>query len=205
MACGLRTCYPYGVRVERKVKDNLGNYPKPKSPGFMHSGDAWDYDWVRVDEVGTTYRLSTTQAAVGCVQLKKLDKHIAMRDNIAKRYNEAIEKIDGLRPVKILPGCKHAWHIFTYFLNHETGIDRNEYVKHMEEMYNIHIVIRFWPIHLGAIMRMHGHKLGECPVCEHVWFKEQLSLPISPQMKEEDINTIITALYETMKAIAKKK
>ena len=205
MSWGLRTSYPFGERVKRETSGRLGDYPKPKSVMFMHAGDAWDYDWFRVDEVGTNYRLSTPQAAVGRVQLKKLDKNIAMRERITKRYNEAIEKIDGLRPVRILPNCKHAWHLFTYFLNHETGIDRNEFVKHMEDVYNIHIVLRFWPIHLGAIMRMRGHYLGECPVCEHVWFKEQLSLPISPQMKDEEINTIVSVLYETMKAFAKKK
>lgn len=204
MAWGLRTSYPFGKREKRETT-NLGNYPKPKSVIFMHSGDAWDYDWLRVDEIGTNYRLTTVQAAVGRVQLKKLDKYIGIREKIAKRYNEAIEKIDGLRPVKILPGCKHAWHLYTFFLDANTGINRNEFVKYMENIHNIFIVIRFWPIHLGAIMRMRGHKLGECPVCEHVWFKEQLSLPISPQMKEEEINTIIKALYETMKAIAKKK
>jgi hypothetical protein len=47
-------------------------------------------------------------------------------------------------------------------------------------------------------MRMQGHNLGECPVCEQVWFHEQLSLPISPQMQEWEITTITTALKETM-------
>jgi len=180
IAWGLRTSYPFGERVKRETPDRLGDYPKPKSVMFMHAGDAW-------------------------VQLKKLDKNIAMREKIAKRYNEAIEKIDGLRPVRILPNCKHAWHLFTYFLNSETGINRNEYVKYMEDVHNIHIVIRFWPIHLGAIMRMRGHNQGECPVCERVWFKEQLSLPISPQMQKWEIDTIIEALPETMEALRKKK
>ncbi|MCG2825367.1 MAG: DegT/DnrJ/EryC1/StrS family aminotransferase [Thermoplasmatales archaeon] len=203
MAWGLRTGYPYGKRVKRKTSD-IGDYPKPKSPVFMHAGDAWDYNWIRVDEVGTTYRLSTPQAAVGRVQLKKLDKHIAMREDIAKGYNKAIEDINGLRTVRILPGCKHAWHLYTFFLNANIGINRNEFVKYLEDKYNIHIVIRFWPINLGGIMRMHGHYLGECPVCEHVWFKEQLGLPISPQMQKWEINTIVKALFETMKTLKKK-
>lgn len=205
MAWGLRTGYPYGKRVKRKVTERLGDYPKPKSPVFMHAGDAWDYNWQRVDEVGTTYRLSTPQAAVGRVQLKKLDKHNAMRAKISKRYNKAIENIDGLRTVRILPRCKHAWHLYTFFLDANTGIDRNELVKSMEDKYDIHIVIRFWPIHLGGIMRMRGHRLGECPVCEHVWFKEQLSLPISPQMQKWEIDTIIEALSKTMETFRKKK
>lgn len=202
MVRGIRTCFPYGEKSKRKTT-NLGNYPKPKSPIFMHAGDAWDYDWLRIDEVGTSFRMSTPQAAVGRVQLKKLDDFIAQREKIASRYNKAISKIDGLRPVKILPGCKHAWHLFTFFLDSNTGIKRDDFVYHMKEKHKIDIVIRFWPIHLGGILRMKGHDIGECPVCEHVWFNEQLSLPISPQMQEWEISTIENALAETMETLRK--
>jgi dTDP-4-amino-4,6-dideoxygalactose transaminase len=204
MVQGLRTNYPYGKRVKRTIS-NLGEYPKPKSPAFMHAGDAWDYDWMEVEEIGSTYRMSTPQAAVGRVQLKKLDKFIEIRDQIAQQFNEAIENIPGLRKVKILPNCKHPWHLFSFFLNHETGIDRNEFVRHMKSKHNVRLVIRFWPIHLGGIMRMRGHNIGECPVCEHVWFKEQLALPISPQMEDWEIETITNGLHETMKTLSRKK
>lgn len=203
MAQGIRTSFPYGEKVKRKTT-NLGNYPKPKSPIFMHAGDAWDYDWLRVDEVGTSFRLSTPQAAVGRVQLKKLDKFIAIRENIASRYNEAISQMEGLRPVRILPGCKHAWHLFTFFLDSKMGIKRDDFVYRMKEKHKVDIVIRFWPIHMGGIMRMRGHDIGECPVCEHVWFNEQLSLPISPQMQEWEIDSIVEALSETMDELGKK-
>jgi perosamine synthetase len=201
MTKGLRTNYPYGKRYKRKTS-KLGDYPKPKSPAFMHAGDAWDYNWERVDEFGTSYQMTTPQAAVGRVQLKKLDEFIEMRTKIAKKFNKSVEEIDGLRTSKTLPGCKNAWHLYSYFLNSETGINRNEFVKYMEDKFNIHIAIRFWPIHLGGIMRMRGHKMGECPTCEHVWFNEQLSLPISPQMKDQEIDTICMALNETMKTFS---
>ncbi len=203
MVRGIRTSFPFGEKAKRKTT-NLGNYPKPKSPIFMHAGDAWDYDWFRVDEVGTSSRMSTPQAAVGRVQLKKLDDFIAQREQTAKRYNEAISNIDGLRPVKIQPGCKHAWHLFTFFLDSSTGIKRDDFVYHMKEKHKIDIVIRFWPIHMGGILRMKGHDIGECPVCEHVWFNEQLRLQISPQMQEWEIKTIVNALSETMKTLRNK-
>jgi len=202
MSRGIRTSFPYGEKVKRMTSD-LGNYPKPKSPIFMHAGDAWDYDWLKVDEVGTSLRLSTPQAAVGRVQLRKLDKFISIREKIAKRYDEAVLQIDGLRPSRILPGCKNAWHLYTFFLDSKTGIKRDNFVYHMKEKHKVDIVIRFWPIHMGGIMRMRGHDIGECPVCENVWFNEQLSLPISPQMQEWEINTITGALPETMNELRK--
>ena len=205
MASHLRTNYPYGEKVKRQVTDNLGNYPKPKSPAFMHAGDAWDYDWIRVDGFGSTYRLSTPQAAVGRVQLKKLDGFNEIRAKIATKYNEAINNIDGLRTLWILPNCKNSWHLFNFFIDNNLDIDRNKFVRILEYRYNILTFLRFWPIHLGGIMRMRGHHLGECPVFENIWFNKQLSLPITPQMEEWEINTIIEALGETLERMKKSR
>lgn len=203
MADKLRTNWPFGIRVKNK-KEKLGEYFKPKSVAFMHAGDAWDYDWSKVDEFGSTYRMSTPQAAVGRVQLKKLDKHNNMRERIAKMYNERILKIDGFRKTKVLPGCKNSWHLYTYFVNPESGINRDEFIRFMEDEHDIHIVTRFWPIHLGGIMRMKGHKPGEAPICERVWFKEQLSLPIMPQIPDDEVQIILESLEDTARKIRKK-
>jgi perosamine synthetase len=202
MADKLRTNWPFGERVKNQ-KEKLGEYFKPKSVAFMHAGDAWDYDWKRLDEIGSTYRMSAAQAAVGRVQLKKLDKHNSMRERIAEVYNNGIEVVKGFSKTKVLPNCKNSWHLYSYFVNPESGINRDQFVKTLEEDHNIHIVTRFWPIHLGGIMRMRGHGPGEAPVCEKVWFKEQLALPISPQMPDEEINTIVNAVKETAEKIRK--
>ena len=118
-----------------------------------------------------------------------------------EEYNKVIEEIDCFRKTKIFPHCKNSWHLYTYFVNPDSGINRDNFVRYMEKKHNIHIVNRFWPIHLGGIMRMRGHKLGEAPICEQVWFKEQLSLPISPQIPDEDIDTIVDAVKESVKKI----
>jgi len=199
----LRTNWPFGKRIKNQ-KTKLGEYFKPKSVAFMHAGDAWDYDWVRVDEFGSTYRMSTPQAAVGRVQLKKLDKHNKIREKIAMTYNETVDGIEGFKKTKILPGCKNSWHLYTYFVNPRAGINRDEFARHMETEHNVHIITRFWPIHLGGIMRMRGHKVGECPTCERVWFKEQLSLPITPQMPDEEVNTILDAVKDSVRKVRKK-
>jgi perosamine synthetase len=193
MAKGLRTNFPFGTKVKREVQ-SLGQYHKPKSPAFMHSGDAWDYDWLEVDEYGSTFRLSTPQAAVGRVQLKKLDKHNDMRQKIVDKYDEAINGIDGFRTLSILPDCKSSLWIYNFFISPQSGIDRDELVQYLEDEYRIKVVLRFWPIHLGGIMRKQGHYQGECPVCEQIWFKEQMSLPLSPQMDDEEIAYIIEAV-----------
>ena len=198
-----RTNYPHGISKKRKTSP-LGGYSKPQILAFMNAGDSLDYDWTELLEMGSTYRMSTPQAAVGRVQLKKLDSLIEKRKNIALHYNDIINEIDGLRTIKVLPDCKHAWHLYSYFLDSEAGIDRNGLVKYMSDKHRIQIMIRFWPIHLDKIMRMNGCGVGGCDRCvgldnlERVWFREQLSLPISPQISDDDIDHIAKALMQSM-------
>lgn len=190
---GLRTNFPFGTKVPRQVP-SLGRYHKPESEAFMHAGDAWDYDWLEVEEFGSSYRMSTPQAAVGRVQLKKLDRHIALRSAIVRKYDVLINDSEQLRKLSILPDCGNAWYLFPFFVVPETGIVRDELIDCLQEEFSIKIVLRYWPIHLGGVMRMRGHYVGECPVYERVWFTELMSLPISPQMKSEEIDHIVESI-----------
>ncbi len=202
MAVGLRTNFPFGEKIKRQAQ-SLGRYHKPQSPAFMHAGDAWEYDWIKVDEFGSSFRMTTPQAAVGRVQLKKLNQLNAFRKRIAEKYNESIEKMEGLKKLSILPGCKNSWYLFSFFIKPESGINRDEFIDCLKKEHQIQIVLRYWPIHLGGIMRIQGHQNRKNPVCERAWFKEQMSLPISPQITDDEINTIIDALRSVYQKLGK--
>jgi len=51
-------------------------------------------------EVGYNYRMTDIQAAVGLVQLGKLDEMIARRRELAARYHELLADVPGARPVR---------------------------------------------------------------------------------------------------------
>ena len=67
-------------------------------------------------------------------------------------------------------------------------------IQNLLEYNDIEVVLRFPPINLGGIMRLKGHGVGECPVLEDVWFNRQMSLPISPQMSDEQVEYVCTVL-----------
>mgnify|MGYP001184061324 CR=1 FL=1 len=193
-AMGLRSNWPIGKRKKRQVKA-LGINNKPESPAFMHAGDAWDYDWTKVKEFGSTYRMSTLQAAVGIEQLKKLKKLNLIRQKIAKKYTESISKLEIFKPIKILKNYKHAWYLYDMLLDEKKcKISRDQIIQILIKKFKIKLKNRYWPIHLGAIMRMKGNKAGDCPSFEKVWFKNLLSLPIAPSMTSSEINKILNSL-----------
>jgi dTDP-4-amino-4,6-dideoxygalactose transaminase len=51
-------------------------------------------------ETGYNYRMTDVQAAIGLVQLAKLDAMVARRRELATRYHELLSDIDGLTPVR---------------------------------------------------------------------------------------------------------
>lgn len=203
LAIGFRTNYPSGLREKRDV-NGLGEVYKPKSIAYKHSGDAWEYNWLRLDQMGSTYRMSTVQGAVGRVQLQKLDDLIRKRERIAQSYNDIISRFDCFEKLKVLPNCKHAWHLFSFFVKDGCSINRDTLLKKLYENYNINIVLRFFPINLGGILRSRGCKEGGCRHCnglkhvEDVWFNKQMSLPISPQITQQEIEYIQKSLVSSI-------
>lgn len=199
---GLRSMTIVGESVPRGT-DRIGPYVKPDYSLKDHAGDSWDSDWARIEEVGTHYRLSAVQAAVGRVQLRKLDALNAARERVAQRYREALADIPGLRPVTVPNGSRSAWHLYTCFVERESGVDRNELIKHLETVHGVEIILRFWPLHLSPAFRAAGHQFGECPVCEKVWFEQQLNLPICAAMQDWEVETVIEALADGMRRLRK--
>lgn len=52
------------------------------------------------DEIGFNYRMTDVQAAIGLVQLGRLDEMVARRRQLAARYSEGLAGLDGMRPVE---------------------------------------------------------------------------------------------------------
>ena len=63
--------------------------------------------------LGTNYKLSDIQSAVGIIQMKKIEKIIAQRRHSAKLYNELISKIDNIEPQKIVKNARHTYQSYT--------------------------------------------------------------------------------------------
>ena len=52
------------------------------------------------DEIGFNYRMTDVQAAIGLVQLGRLDEMVARRRQLVARYSEGLTGLDGMRPVE---------------------------------------------------------------------------------------------------------
>ncbi|TSC59244.1 MAG: glutamine--scyllo-inositol transaminase [Candidatus Peregrinibacteria bacterium Greene0416_19] len=199
----LREYWPIG-RSHAVQREGFGPYRKPVDSSFMRPGDSYAVDWDELQEMGTNYKMSSPAAAVGRVQLKKLDKHNAIRRSIATRYDTALRGLQGVALLKQYPTAQPSWHLYNFFLLQESGIDRDAFVAHMNDAHNIQLINRFWPIHLHSVLRMQGHAISEAPVYERIWFRELVALPIAPSMDDGIVERVISAVESTYRSLSGK-
>lgn len=77
---------------------------------IRHHGEP---SWYVYNRLGWNYRMTEIQAAIGRVQLKKLDYFIKKRNENAKYLSDAVKKIDGIEPPFIPKYCDPA---FNYWI-----------------------------------------------------------------------------------------
>ncbi len=135
------------------------------------------------DEVGYNYRMEGVQGAVLGVKLKHLADWTNERRRVARRYNELLAGTPLQLPREV--DGESAWHL--YVVRHPR---REELKKHLEANgvgCGLHYPL---PLHLQKCYASLGYKAGDFPVAEKA-ARECLSLPIYPELTEEQIQRVV--------------
>ncbi|MFC7678031.1 DegT/DnrJ/EryC1/StrS family aminotransferase [Paenibacillus sp. GCM10028914] len=145
---------------------------------------AWQYF---VDKVGYKYHMNDMQAAIGLVQMGKLDQLNGRRREIAERYRTELKDLEWIELPEEQPGTRSAWHLFQIKFQEETLRDRM--ISHLQE-HNIATGVHYYPCHLHPI---YLHLKSVVPLSSEIW-KRILTLPIHPNVTEEDQSRIINRI-----------
>ncbi|MEK7347458.1 MAG: DegT/DnrJ/EryC1/StrS family aminotransferase [Candidatus Eisenbacteria bacterium] len=152
-------------------------------------GGWWEYD---VTELGWKYNLTDLQAALGLAQFARAEELRDRRESIAERYTAGLAGVPGLTPPTVLPGMRHAWHLYQIDVSIAAGArrDRNALAMALRED-GIGSSVHFKPLHLFPWYQERlGVEPGQFPVAEAI-FAGTLSLPIWPDMSEADVTRVI--------------
>jgi perosamine synthetase len=153
------------------------------------------YWYLDFDEIGFNYRMTDAQAAVGLVQLGKLDSLNARRIEIANEYTRGLKGITGLRLPCVSPQLKHVFHVYAVLIQPEFSRNKEDFMWELYTAKQIKAWSHYMPIHLTTAYRALGHKPGECPIAEEL-FGKYVSLPIHPRMTEKSIQYVIRSVRE---------
>jgi len=188
-----------GAVYQRKPRasDTIGPYKKPIHQYNDHAAGAFSFDCVGPVRVGNNYRMSEAAAAVGSVQLRKLNALNDRRREIGQRLNAGLATIDGIRVQQEPHDRRHIYHLYVFFYQpvHEgSNEEKEELIRILDTELGVEIQNRYFPIHLLPEIRAQGHQFGECPVAEKIWFEQHVNLPIYPSLSNEQIDYTIDAV-----------
>jgi dTDP-4-amino-4,6-dideoxygalactose transaminase len=158
-----------------------------------YRGHLSSYD---VGGIGYNYRTTEIQSALGLVQLKKLDRNNKKRRRLVGIYQNEFQKGEKI----LLPFSKFkgnpSYHLFPILVSR--SIDRNRLMEKLKN-FGIQTSVHYPPVHLFSLYRKRfGFKLGMLPKTEEV-SRREMTLPLHPRMKVEDVKWIIKRLKEAMR------
>ncbi len=152
--------------------------------------------WLNHSRLGYNYRMSELNAAVGVVQLKRLDDLLSKRDVVAHQYNEILSSLGEATPLTVVTTTtRMSW--FVYVLRFIPGINRNLVIEDMAKS-GIPTRPYFTPIHLQPFYRERfGFKPGDFPESEAAG-DSIIALPFHTNMKVEEIEVVHKALKHVL-------
>jgi dTDP-4-amino-4,6-dideoxygalactose transaminase len=176
--------------------------------------------------LGSNYRLTELQAAIGCVQLDRLDSHLAQRQRLAAHFSAQLETIDGLSAAKVAAGSEHAYYLYPVkYAAEVTGISRNTFVRavnaelpkpdlweqtgwvegyvrplYLAPLYQKKIALGRqgfpWNVHLEID---YNYRKGLCPVVEQMHESTLIYTPLMREPLEEiDVDDFVSAIKKVL-------
>jgi dTDP-4-amino-4,6-dideoxygalactose transaminase len=176
--------------------------------------------------LGSNYRLTELQAAIGIAQLDRLDGYVAHRQGLASYFGKQLAEISGLTPAKVVDGAEHAYYLYPVKYNSSvTGISRKAFVQavnaelppvkvweqtgfiagyikplYLAPLYQKKIAIGSkgfpWNINSGV---EYNYSKGICPVAERMYDQELIYTPlIREPLAESDIDDFVAAIKKVL-------
>jgi len=161
----------------------------------------WYYE---MQWLGYNYRMTDIQAALGTSQLKKLDRFVARRRQIAAIYNDAFRGLPELQIPYQDPSGSSSWHLYVIRLNQEKLSASRRIIFEALLKENIGVNVHYIPVHLHPYYARLGYQRGICPNAESL-YEDIITLPLFPAMTDADVDDVITAVRGVLDHYRKRK
>lgn len=150
----------------------------------------WYY---QVAEAGFKYNMPDIAAALGRVQLRKIESNTARRTHIASQYDMAFRELDELELPPRREDSQHCWHLYPLRLRLDClAIDRSAFIEEMSKQ-GVQCSVHFIPIPLHPYYQNRFQWAEQVPKAM-AEYPRLVSLPLFPSMSEMEIEQVITAV-----------
>jgi dTDP-4-amino-4,6-dideoxygalactose transaminase len=169
-----------------------------KKADFMRAlrsqGRAPGDTWLQHTYLGYNYRMDEMSAALGRVQMTRIEELLSKRQQVADWYAERLSEIHGIEAPRLVETTTRvSW--FVYVIRFDASLNRD---KIAAELTSAGIPVRpyFLPIHLQPyLVEQFGYRPGDFPVTEDLG-KRGLAIPFSGKMTENQVESVCQALLK---------
>jgi len=148
-----------------------------------------------VPEWGGKMNMPDVNAAVGLVQLARLDAFNRRRRELALGYIENLPR----HPAMTLPGDVpgHSWHMFCVCVDFKAlETSRSAFQDRLRSL-GVGVGVHYPAMHLFSLYRKFGCQPGDFPVAERIG-EQTLTLPLFPAMTGEDLERVCGAFEQLL-------
>jgi UDP-4-amino-4,6-dideoxy-N-acetyl-beta-L-altrosamine transaminase len=181
---GMCTTNNEKIDVALRMLRNHGINKDSRSRHGSNSG--YEYD---IQYLARNYRLTDFQSVLGISQLKKIEKSLSKRKEIATEYNDALSNLEIDIPY-VKNNIHHAWHLYPILLRKH---DRDKVFRKMRKEnigVNVHYIPTYKFSYHKKVLKINPK---EFPVTEEV-FSKIMSIPMYPGLQSEDIKYVVKKL-----------
>lgn len=156
-----------------------------------YSGGSWDY---RIVAPGYKYNLTDVAAAMGIHQLRRAHQMRRAREAIALRYREMLGDLEQIELAPEPEDRISSWHLFPIRLRLDRlAVVRNAFIDQLKAR-GVGCSVHWRPLHLHRYYaETFGWRDEHLPTATALW-PRLLSLPIFPDMREEELEHVVRAV-----------
>lgn len=148
--------------------------------------------------LGYNYRMGEMTAALGGVQVDRLDEILAKRRKVAETYNEVLRDIDEIRLPNMMEPDHAGWFVYVIQLADSFSEKQRTAIMNQIREEGLGCNTYFVPIHLQPfVQEAIGTKKGDFPKTEHV-ADRTICLPFYTNLQPEQIKNIRRILVKAI-------
>ena len=161
---------------------------------YVSKTPSWFYEVVAP---GFKYNLTDIASAMGIHQLRKIDRFLASRQRIAKRYFDELADLPLILPADAVDGGVHSWHLYVVRLAEDVQIKRDDLIQKLSDR-GIGTSVHYIPLHRHPYWADAYHLRPEQFPEADAAYQSMLSLPLYTKMTDEDQTRVIGTLRELL-------
>lgn len=166
----------------------------PKLLGDNIDG-AWHYKQIAL---GFNYRMTDVQAALGLSQLERLNDYVAKRNELSKRYDEALAGTHWITPEQ-QSFQTSARHLYVVRLPANLADRKSRIFDFLRES-GIGVNVHYIPVHTQPYYSEKSHDYGDLSASED-YYRSAITIPMFPTLSNQDQDYIVACLKNVLSQI----